>query len=91
MKFVYPAVFKTEASGRVLVRFPDLEGCFAQGGSMDEAMDNAKEAEANWITLELEDTFELPPKSHVDDLVLEEGETARNVAVGIRLTEGYDE
>lgn len=91
MKFAYPAIFKTDASGKVQVTFPDLEGCCAQGDSMDEALDNAKEAESNWISVELEDTFELPPQSHPEDIALEAGEIVRMVAVGIRLMEGYDE
>lgn len=91
MKFVYPAIFKPEPDGLIRVTFPDLEGCCAEGRTMEDAIEQAKEAEINWITLELEESFELPPRSRAEDLVLEEGATVRNVTASIRLYEGYDE
>ena len=30
MKYIYPAVFKTEDTGKMSVRFPDIEGCYLQ-------------------------------------------------------------
>ena len=38
-----------------------------------------------------EDTFELPPVSHPEDIDLKEGEFIRNIAVTIRLFDGWDE
>ena len=37
------------------------------------------------------DTFELPSVTHPEDLILKEGEFIRNIAVTIRLTDGWDE
>ena len=44
-----------------------------------------------WIQVELEDTFELPGVTPLEDLILKEGEFVRNIAVTIRLTDGWDE
>lgn len=37
MKFIYPAVFKKTEDGRYKGTFPDLEGCFGEGDTLDEA------------------------------------------------------
>lgn len=90
MKFVYPAIFRQEQE-RVHVRFPDLEQCEAEGKTYEQALDNAKEAERNWIALELEENADLPRISAMTDLSLAENETVQNVAVTVRLMEGYDD
>ena len=54
-------------------------------------MDQAKEAEIAWISLELEESFDLPPRTRLEDIVLEDGAVVQNVAATIRLSEGYDE
>lgn len=63
MKFVYPAVFKKKEDGMIHVTFPDLEGCYAEGPTMEDALEKAKEAEIDWIALELEESFDLPPEA----------------------------
>ena len=63
MKFVYPAVFKKKEDGMIHVTFPDLEGCYAEGPTMEDALEKAKEAEIDWIALELEESFDLPARS----------------------------
>lgn len=42
--FIFPAVFEAGESQAYVVSFPDLPGCFTQGGSLEEAMRMAKEA-----------------------------------------------
>ena len=91
MKFIYPAVFSNTETGTYHAYFPDLEDCFAQGDTLDEATDNANEAAAGWITLELEENLPLPAVSDERDLQLQEGEIVRNICVNIRLTDGWDE
>ncbi len=91
MKFVYPAIFKEAAPGRFRADFPDLEGCYAEGATIEEAFERAKEAEVDWLTLELEEGCDLPPRSRLEDILPEAGAVIRNVAATIRLTEGYDE
>lgn len=38
MKYVYPAVFTAEANNSYSVYFPDLEGCYTCGDTLEEAL-----------------------------------------------------
>ena len=61
MKFIYPAVFRKTDDGRYKGTFPDLEDCYGEGDTLDEAIENANAAAFDWITLELsEEVPELP-------------------------------
>lgn len=92
MKFIYPAVFRKTEDGRYKAHFPDLECCYAEGDTLDEAVDNANEAASDWLTLELsEDDCELPSVTDPADMNLQEDEIVRNIAVNIRFYEGWDE
>ena len=44
----YPALIDSE-SGAYGVSFPDLPGCVAMGGTVDEAIENAEGALRDWI------------------------------------------
>ena len=90
MKFAYPAVFTQEKDGTYKAVFPDLEGCAAEGDTLEEAVERAKEAESAWIQVELEDSWELPGITHRDDMELPEGSFMREVAVRIKLVDDYD-
>lgn len=91
MRFVYPAIFRKNESGKYQGYFPDLDGCAAEGDTLDEAIDNANEAAATWISLEIEEGGTLPWISDLDDLSIQEGELVRNIAVTLRLMDGWDE
>lgn len=92
MRFIYPAVFHQTEDGKYKAHFPDLECCYAEGDTLEEAVDNANEAASNWISAELmEEDWDLPSISDESDLSLEEGDVIRNIAVTIRLTDGWDE
>lgn len=92
MKFWYPAVFKENEDGSFDVSFPDLHGCTAKGKDIEDALAEAKEAERTWLEIQILEDQEVPPKvSELQDVKVEKGETARIVAVNIRLMEGYDE
>lgn len=41
---VYPAIFELEENQIYTVKFPDLEGCFSQGNTLEEALINSQEA-----------------------------------------------
>ena len=41
---IYPAIFKLEENQIYSVRFPDLDGCFSQGNTLEEAFINSQEA-----------------------------------------------
>lgn len=92
MKFIYPAVFRKTDKDTYKGFFPDLEDCFGEGDTLDEAIEEANAAAYNWISLELdEDDCQLPPVSDEDDLDLKEGDIVRNISVNIRFYEGWDE
>lgn len=44
MKFIYPAVFHEEKDGKYKGYFPDLECCYGEGDTIDDAIDDANEA-----------------------------------------------
>ena len=88
MQFIYPAVFSQNEDGTYKGYFPDLEQCFAKGDTINEVLNSAIEEARTWIQVELEDTFELPV-SYQD--ITSGGEFIRNIAVTIRLFDGWDE
>ncbi len=53
-KMNYTAKLIREKDGGYSVGFPDLDGCFTQGNTLEEALANAKEA----MELTLEDVFD---------------------------------
>lgn len=92
MKFIYPAVFKKTEDGRYKGTFPDLEGCFGEGDTLDEAIESANAVAFDWISVELsEEVPELPPITDPDDMELEDEDVVRNIQVNIRLYDGWDE
>ena len=91
MKFVYPAVFRKKESGGYHAFFPDLECCYAEGPTLDDAIEKANEAANDWITLELAEEGILPPVSEESDLLLQDGDIVRNISVNIRFYDGWDE
>ena len=67
-KYFYPVIFEPEEVG-VSVYVPDIPGCFTQGDSLEEALDNVQEV----IGLMLEDKSpnEYPEPSKPNDIKLE--------------------
>ena len=50
-----------------MVCVPDLPGCFSAGDTLDEAMENAKEAIELWLEVAIDDGMAVPePKPLVD-------------------------
>ena len=93
MTFVYPAVFTPhEKDNGFHVEFPDLECCYGEGETLDDAIESANEAARDWITLELsEDDPLIPYVSDIEDIEVKEGEIVRNISMNIRCYEGWDE
>lgn len=65
----YPAVFHPEEVG-FSVTVPDIDGCFTQGDTMDEAIEMAQDA----IGLMLEDVKDYPAPSDPSAIQAEEGD-----------------
>lgn len=43
-KYVYPAIFSPSEDGGFTVSFPDVSGCYTDGDTLAEAIENAKDA-----------------------------------------------
>ena len=91
MKFIYPAIISKEADGTFRARFPDLDGCFAEGFSLDDCIENANEAANDWIGVELEENNPLPDITDLNDIVTDDNEVARNICINYRFYDGWDE
>lgn len=69
----YPAIFHIAEEGGYWVSFPDIDGCFSDGESLDDALHNAQIA----LSLYFEDfsstiqTF--PPASSLDAITVDDG------------------
>lgn len=67
MNITYPALCHFEDGG-YWCEFPDLEGCFSQGDTIQEILDNAREALECHTEHFLENGTELPKASLITDL-----------------------
>ena len=43
-KHAYPAIFKPEEDGTYSIDFPDLEGCYTCGDSIEDGLEMAEDA-----------------------------------------------
>lgn len=67
MTKVYPAIVHKEDDG-LWLEFPDLPGCFTQGDSLEELMENAEEALGAYIAVKMEYKEEIPKASDISDI-----------------------
>lgn len=72
-KHFYPAVFTKEDVG-YSVRFPDLEGCFTEGDTMEEAYNMAVEAVGLYLESEKVGTFNFPETQELDNINIADNE-----------------
>ena len=70
MKFTYPAICHFEDNG-YWCEFPDLEGCFSQGDSEKEIVENAQEALEGYLVTTLEAGKKLAKASDIRELEAE--------------------
>lgn len=64
MKAIYPAIFHREDDG-FWVEFPDLQGCYSDGDTLEEVFANASEALAGFCVTLLEQKETLPKPSSI--------------------------
>ncbi|MEE8885640.1 MAG: type II toxin-antitoxin system HicB family antitoxin [Eubacteriales bacterium] len=94
MKFYYPAIVTKESDTKYSAEFPDLEDCHAVGDSLQDVLENAREAAYNWISVEMEDDdYELPPSSDTFDLKseLKPNQSVHEILITYRFVEGWEE
>lgn len=72
-KHFYPAIFTEEKEG-YSVSFPDLEGCFSEGNTLDEACEMAKDAIGLFLEDQESKLFECPAPSNLKSIKCEENE-----------------
>lgn len=92
MTFIYPAVLTPHTDDEGYhVYFPDLECCEADGPDLDDALENAREAAYNWISVEMEEEeVFMPEVSHTEDILLPEGGFLRQIMVTVKLMPDND-
>lgn len=61
--YTYPAIFTAEADGGYSVRFPQLDGCYTQGDTMEDAIRMAVDAMSLHLFGMEEDGEEMPAPS----------------------------
>ena len=65
----YPTAIQNEGGDTAFsVIVPDLPGCFSAGDTLDEAVDNAKEAVELWLETIIDDGGTIPVASSLDSL-----------------------
>lgn len=72
MKVAYPAIVHQE-DGQYWIEFPDVPGCFTDGNTLVEALDNASEALGGMLCSLLDDGTALPQVSDAAALHPEDG------------------
>ena len=66
-KYAYPAIFTKEESG-YFVDFPDIQPCYTEGKTLEEAVIMAKDVLESRIEIALERNEPIPPPSDIDSL-----------------------
>lgn len=69
MKIVYPAIIERDEEA-MYATFPDLEGCFTYGDTIEELMDNAKEALSGYILSLIDNNVQVPAPSDPTTLTI---------------------
>ena len=71
MKYIYPAIFhKSENTEGYWVEFPDLEGCFSQGKTFEEAFVLSKEALSEYLIILENDNVKIPIPSIIEKIII---------------------
>ena len=66
-KYIYPAVFMNEGNG-YFVHFPDIQPCYTEGATLEEAVIMAKDVLESRIEVALEKGEALPVPSDIHSL-----------------------
>lgn len=78
-KYVFPAIFEKESTG-YSVRFPDISGCYTQGETLSEALENASDALCLMLYDMEEESVDIPSPSDIRDLNTQPGDITSLVA-----------
>lgn len=78
-KYAYPAIFTPEEKGYSIV-FPDLEGCYTCGDTLEEGLEMAQDALALVLYGYEKEERPIPAPSKINNLSLKEQEFVNYVA-----------
>lgn len=79
-KYAYPAIFTPENDGSYSVNFPDLEGCYTCGDSLEDAIEMAEDALALVLYGYEKDERKIPAPSSLDSIELNTGDFLNYIA-----------
>ena len=79
-KYVYPAIFSPSEDGGFTVSFPDVSGCYTEGDTLAEAIEQAKDTLCLMLydLEEREETIPLP--TGINDVAKEKNDIVSLVA-----------
>ena len=81
MNYEYPAIIKyNRQDGVYYVDFPDIEGCFTDGKTLYEVLDNATDALNTMLTFYEENGYLIPQPSNIKMIVPGVNEIATTVS-----------
>lgn len=68
-KYVYPAVFTPEKEGGFFINFPDLEGCYTQGETLEDGLTMANDVLCLML-YDMEETGkDIPKASNIKEIM----------------------
>lgn len=79
-KYAYPAVFTLEQDGCYSINFPDLEGCYTCGDSLEDGIEMAADALALVLYGYEKDAKEIPAPSAPASISLNDNEFVNFIA-----------
>ncbi len=82
MKRVYPALLRQTETGDFFLRVPDVSGCITTGRTLEEALDNIRDALAGCLCV-LEDVGQPLPEPSAPSAVADGGSTVVLVDVDL--------
>ena len=80
-KYVYPAIFTPEESGKYSVFFPDIEGCSTFGNDLSDAIEMAEDSLSLMLYDMEEDNEEIPTPTRLEDVVVEKPSFVNYISV----------
>ena len=73
-KLFFPAIFAIENEGGFSISFPDLDGCFTQGETMEEAYEMASDALGLYLSVLEDEKRSIPTPSEPNNIHLNSNE-----------------
>lgn len=61
------APLSADDGGGYMISFPDLPGCMSDGETMDEVLDNGRDAFNSWIAAQVDMKREIPAPTYYDE------------------------